>query len=83
VLYGTPGLGNKKDPTDELVYIILARKTREDAYQQVFRRLKQRFKTWDDLLDAPRREVSKLVFSGGLSTKKTASLFGVMKVSFR
>jgi DNA (cytosine-5)-methyltransferase 1 len=31
VLYGTPDLGNKPDPTDELVYIILARHTREGA----------------------------------------------------
>jgi DNA (cytosine-5)-methyltransferase 1 len=29
VLYGSPDLGNKPDPTDEMVYIILARKTRE------------------------------------------------------
>src|SRR6516225_6606619 len=36
VLYGTPDLGNKPDPVDELVYIILARKTREGAYQRSF-----------------------------------------------
>ena len=36
VLHGTPNLGNKSDPTDELVYIILARKTRESAYQQTY-----------------------------------------------
>ena len=41
VLYGTPDLGNKPDPTDELVYIILARKTREGAYQQGFNALRQ------------------------------------------
>src|SRR5262245_26494340 len=28
-LYGSPDLGNKEDPTDELVYIILSRKTPE------------------------------------------------------
>src|SRR6267154_1437773 len=49
VLYGTPDLGNKPDPTDELVYIILARHTREDAYQRAFALLKQRFARWDDL----------------------------------
>src|SRR4051812_38944402 len=31
VLYGSPNLGNKADPTDELVYILLARHTREGA----------------------------------------------------
>jgi DNA (cytosine-5)-methyltransferase 1 len=75
VLYGSRDLGNKPDPTDELVYIILARKTREGAYQQGYRTLKERFRTWDELLDAPRAEVERLVFSGGLSEKKVTSLY--------
>jgi DNA (cytosine-5)-methyltransferase 1 len=74
VLYGTPNLGNKEDPTDELVYILLARHTREGAYKQAFELLKQRFASWDELLDAPRGEVEKLVYSGGLSGKKTTAL---------
>jgi DNA (cytosine-5)-methyltransferase 1 len=78
VLYGSPDLGNKKDPTDELVYIILARKTPERAYQSTFAALKRRFPCWDDLLDAPRNEVEGLVRSGGLSGKKTTSLFGAL-----
>jgi hypothetical protein len=36
VLYGTPDLGNKSDPTDELVYIILARHTRKCRVGGVF-----------------------------------------------
>ncbi len=43
VLHGTPRLGNKSDPVDELVYIILSRKTREEAYQQAFDALKHAF----------------------------------------
>ncbi len=78
VLHGTPDLGNKEDPVDELVYIILARKTREDAYQQTFDALKQRFSTWDELLGTPRSEVTRLVHSGGLSSRKTESLFGAL-----
>ena len=65
VLYGTPDLGNKPDPTDELVYIILARHTREGAYQAAYGVLKKRFPRWDDLLDAPRRVIEKLTYSGG------------------
>src|SRR4051794_1070626 len=42
VLYGSPDHGNKTDPTDELVYILLARHTREGAYQQAFEALKRR-----------------------------------------
>jgi hypothetical protein len=50
VLYDTPDLGNKADLTDELVYIILSRKTRESAYKKGFKALKERFRTWDELL---------------------------------
>lgn len=80
VLYGTPDLGNKPDPTDELVYIILSRKTPEKAYQETFAALKARFPRWDDLLDAPRAEVEKIVSPGGLAGKKATSLFGALGI---
>jgi DNA-cytosine methyltransferase len=78
VLYGTRDLGNKQDPTDELVYIILSRKTPEREYQRSFDALKRRFSTWDALLKAAPRAVEKLVYSGGLSGKKITSLFGAL-----
>jgi len=78
LIHGTPRLGNKEDPVDELVYIILARKTREEAYQQTYDALKKRFSTWDGLLSSPRAVVESLVRSGGLLQRKTDSLFGAL-----
>lgn len=75
VLYGTPDLGNKTDPTDELVYIILARHTREGAYQQAFDLLKQRFPCWDDLLDAPPRVGLRMMPRAGNAGNGTAYFF--------
>src|SRR5207247_1673439 len=40
--------------------------------------LKERFRRWDDLLDAARNEVTRLVYSGGMSARKTASLYGAL-----
>jgi endonuclease III len=80
VLYGSPDLGNKQDPTDELVYIILSRKTPLKANQKTFDALKARFQRWDDLLDAPRKEVERLVSPGGLAGKKATSLLGAMRI---
>jgi DNA (cytosine-5)-methyltransferase 1 len=77
-LYSTPSLGNKSDPVDELVYIILSRKTFEDSYQRAFDALKKAFPTWDDLLHAPRRKVRKLVSFSGLAEKKTTSIVGAL-----
>ena len=78
VVHGTPRLGNKNDAVDELVYIILSRKTREAAYQAAFDALKRRFCAWDDLLRADRAEVEGLLSASGLGEKKTASLFGAL-----
>jgi len=78
LVHGSPRLGNPEDPVDELVYIILARKTREDAYQRTYDALKSRFRSWDELLSAPRNEVERLVYSSGLLEKKTESLFGAL-----
>ena len=80
VLYGTSDLGNKLDPIDELVYIILSRKTPEKAYQETFAVLKARFRKWDDLLEAPRALVEKIVGPGGLARKKAISLFGALTI---
>jgi DNA (cytosine-5)-methyltransferase 1 len=80
LLHGTPRLGNLPDPVDELVYIILARKTREDAYQASFSALKKRFRTWEHLLEAPLREVEALVEAGGLGEKKARSLVGALSI---
>ena len=79
VLHGTPRLGNKTDPVDELVYIILSRKTREEAYQRAYDVLRARFPRWDDLLDAAPDDVEALLSSGGLGEKKTVSLFGALR----
>lgn len=77
-LHGTPDLGNKADPVDELVYIILSRKTREEAYQQAYAGLKRRFPSWDDLLGASPADVERILRPSGLGDKKTASVRGAL-----
>jgi len=73
-LHGTPDLGNKRDPVDELVYIVLSRRTREGAYQDAFKRLKAAFRTWEDLADAPDGEIENLIAFSGLGRRKARSL---------
>ncbi len=78
VLHGTPRLGNKTDPVDELVYIILSRKTREAAYQAAYESLKSRFPRWEDVLRARRQDVEKLLAPSGLGGKKLLSITGAL-----
>jgi endonuclease III len=72
--HGTPDLGNKEDPVDELVYIILSRRTREAAYQPAYVALKRRYTRWEDLAAAPLDEIEKVVRSSGLASRKSRSL---------
>lgn len=78
LLHGTPALGNKQDPVDELIYIILSRKTREPAYQASFDALKRAFPRWESLLSSSREKVTRLIEGGGLEAKKADSLFGAL-----
>lgn len=72
--YGTPDLGNKSDPVDELVYIILSRRTRESAYQAGFAALRERFSSWDEARAAPVEQIEALIRPTGLGRKKAKSI---------
>lgn len=72
--YGTPDLGNKDDPVDELVYIILSRRTREGAYQGAYNALKERFASWEAVAAAPAEEIERTIAFSGLGRRKASSL---------
>lgn len=72
--YGTPDLGNKPDPVDELVYIILSRRTREGAYQAAYDALKTHYPSWEHLADAPTDEIERTIGFSGLGRTKARSL---------
>ena len=61
--YGTPDLGNKSDPVDELVYIVLSRRTREGAYQAAFDSLRSRYAAWEELAAAGTDEIEDVIGS--------------------
>jgi len=80
LLHGSPDLENKSDPVDELVYIILSRKTRESAYQDAYAKLKAKYPVWDDAANASREEIEKLIWSSGLSERKASSILGALQM---
>lgn len=79
VLYGNPTLGNLPDPVDELIYIILSRKTPEAEYQEAYHSLRSAYPTWDAVLDASDEEIQRHVHHGGLGAKKTAAIRGALQ----
>lgn len=77
--YGTPDLGNKQDPLDELVFIILAQMTTSPSYSRVFDRLKASVRTWDRLAEIPLRRLRATIEDAGLSGQKGPRLKAIVK----
>ena len=60
-----------RDPLDELIYTILSQATNDRNSLEAFKRLKSRFKTWDELPNADLREIEKAIHIGGLAPTKS------------
>ena len=50
--FGRPTLGNKKNPFNELIYIILSSRTPPENCQDTYRSLRRSFRTADSLAEA-------------------------------
>jgi len=72
--YEQSQLGNKDDPFEELVYIVLATRTDEDDYQRTFERVKNLVGEWNRLPDVPVDELEAVIGEAGLARKKAQTL---------
>ena len=75
--YGSraPGL---RAPLDGLVLIILSQATSDINCDRAFRSLKNRFPTWQDVLDAPVEALADAIRSGGLANQKAARIHAIL-----
>ena len=72
--YPSSNLGNKDRPFDELVYIVLANRTREEYYQEAFRRVKDLVGDWNQLPDVEDEDLAAAIGDAGLGRKKARTL---------
>jgi endonuclease III len=77
--YGSPRHGNKDDPLDELVFILLSQMTTQPSFNRVFDRLKTACPRWETLLGIPLARLKAIIKDAGLSGQKAPRL----KVIFR
>ncbi|UCD57178.1 MAG: endonuclease III, partial [Candidatus Hydrogenedentota bacterium] len=68
--YGEPSNRNPADPIDVLVQTILSQNTSDTNSYRAFRRLCQRFDSWEAVKAAPAREVEEAIRIGGLARIK-------------
>lgn len=82
-VYGVPSrndlpLGNKRDPLDELIYIMLTVQT-QFGVDEVYEALTRRFSTWDAMLRARHTTVERILAPLGLSQQRTLRLRTILR----
>lgn len=75
--YQSPSHGNKVDPLDELIYIILSQMTTAPSFGRVFERLRSAVSDWSDLLSMPEASLKGLIANAGLSGQKASRLTAI------
>ena len=71
---------NKKNPLNELLFIICSVKTMEPVYTRVYNSLKRRFPSFKLLTDAKESSIAEILKSGGLSNQKARSIKQTLKI---
>lgn len=72
--YRSASLGNKQDPLEELVFILLSRQTREPVYNRVYEELRSAYETWREMLGAPEKELKGVLRPAGLHKQRARQL---------
>lgn len=78
-VYRSPRHGNKRNPLDELVYIILSQMTTGPSFSRVFCRLKRRVRSWSRLPSLPISVTLSAIKEGGLSRQKAPRLKAIAR----
>jgi len=72
--YGSPDHNNKEDPLDELMFILLSRRTRKIGYETVYDNLKKEFPSWEDVANAAPSKILRIIKSAGLGPKRVREI---------
>jgi endonuclease III len=72
--FGHSSLGNKKNPFNEFLYIILSSKTPPYRYQKAYKKLKLSYPRFDDLAEATIDDLATVIEFAGLEKKKATQI---------
>jgi endonuclease-3 len=78
-VYRSPRHGNKCNPLDELIYIILSTRTKDRSFRTSFARLKTRFRSWNRVDQRSAGVLERVLVPGGLGRLKTKQILGILK----
>lgn len=71
---------NRKNPLEELVFIICSSKTDEEKYRSIFNALRRAYPTFQALMDAPGPDIARILEPAGLSNQKANIIKDVLMI---
>ncbi len=77
--YGKAVSSRKLPPLDELVMTILSQHTNDVNMFRAYESLKERFSTWEEVLDAPQEEVAMFIRSSGMYNLKAKRIQAALR----
>jgi endonuclease III len=75
--YRSPTLGNLADPTDELFYILLTKKTHPRVYTVIYEKLASAFRPWEKLLASDPEQVAAILRPLGMSRVRATQICSI------
>ena len=73
--FGIPGRQKKlSNPIDTLIATILSQNTNDKNSYKAYQRIKQKYKSWNEVAKLPRFEIEKLIKVAGLGKQKSAAI---------
>ena len=70
---------NLKNPLDELLFILCSVMTPEGNYRKIFRKLKEKYPTFDSLNEARVKDMASIIKKGGLSNQKAVAIKKILE----
>jgi endonuclease-3 len=77
--YGRPLLRPHHAPIDELILTVLSQNTNDRNRDVAYDRLRERFRTWSEVRDAPVEEVEEAIRPGGLAYTKAPRIQEILR----
>ncbi len=77
--YGPPSAPRRLPPLDELILTILSQHTSDVNRDRAYADLRRRFRTWEDVADAPAGAIGVAIRRGGLGPTKAARIRATLR----
>ena len=77
--YGRPALRAHRAPVDELILTVLSQNTNDRNRDVAWARLRERFRSWDAVREAPVAEIEDAIRPGGLAPTKAVRIQRILE----